>query len=278
MTALGCNDAHNWGHLRVVKGYRILRCSRCSVLATEALIRRRRKPEYDAEHAVRTDYIRQALPAKHATWRKCWPILERFRTTGRLYDVGCGHGFFVQEALAHGWEAFGCDPGAYESGIGRRGRVMTGGTDALPGELADVVTLWDVIEHVYDPHALICEAASKLRIGGALVVRTPNGEALELRARSPLGKLLIQGHIQLVYPANPAEHVFHFRPVDLRNILNDVGLAPVDEELATDGEEVISSGRNIAVTAAKRFFARTSIGRQWPYEMTFVAEKRTTTP
>jgi SAM-dependent methyltransferase len=45
---------------------------------------------------------------------------------------------------------------------------------SLPAASYDVITLWDVFEHLHDPEATLTEAARLLRPAGLLVMSTPN--------------------------------------------------------------------------------------------------------
>lgn len=109
--------------------------------------------------------------------------LELLRSRGapgrRLLDVGCGKGQFVAVAQRDGWDAWGVelDHGACAYAAGQFGlqTVLHGDLShpALPGEF-DVVTLWDVIEHVPDPVGIFREVVARLRPGGLVVVRTAN--------------------------------------------------------------------------------------------------------
>jgi len=108
---------------------------------------------------------------------------------GRLVDVGAGFGYFVRFARERGWDAEGWEisPGAVEWS---RRHVMAEGLHAgrvedagLPEKSVDVVTLWDVIEHVEDPVALVAWAHGVLRPGGLLFLQTPNVDFQLVRAR-----------------------------------------------------------------------------------------------
>jgi 2-polyprenyl-3-methyl-5-hydroxy-6-metoxy-1,4-benzoquinol methylase len=107
-------------------------------------------------------------------------LLSGYPLQGRtLLDVGCGKGQFVSVARQNGWDAWGVefDGGACDYARQRFGleTVFKGSLDhpALPGAF-DVVTLWDVIEHVPDPVGVLRQAASRLRQGGMIVIRTAN--------------------------------------------------------------------------------------------------------
>lgn len=104
----------------------------------------------------------------------------------RLLDIGAAYGFAVAEAAERGFVASGLEislDAARRAGAAAPGRVVA--ADALRAPFAsgsfDVVTLWDVLEHLADPHVAIAEAARLLRPGGRLVLTT--GDVGSLVAR-----------------------------------------------------------------------------------------------
>jgi SAM-dependent methyltransferase len=142
------------------------------------------------EGAVFADYIgQQALRRAHAR-RRLWMLRNlppRLPSGGRLLDVGCAAGFFLAEARAF-YDVQGVELSAWSSAYAREHLslpVFTGTLQqaALAPDQFDVVTLWDVIEHVADPVPLLAEAARVLRPGGRLVLTTGDWGSAYARAR-----------------------------------------------------------------------------------------------
>jgi len=94
----------------------------------------------------------------------------------RLLDVGAYTGVFVGIASEHGWDAWGLEPSAWAVAQARaQGRPMHQGTlehTDIPPASVQVVTMWDVIEHVTDPLRTLQAAWRVLEPGGLLVVHT----------------------------------------------------------------------------------------------------------
>lgn len=93
---------------------------------------------------------------------------------GTLLDIGCGAGEFVSVAASHGWQATGIDPALPTTLKAGPARLIRGSFAELGGETFDVVTAWDVVEHVEDPGALLACARGSLRPGGTFVLETGN--------------------------------------------------------------------------------------------------------
>ncbi len=97
----------------------------------------------------------------------------------RLVDVGCAGGACPAAARALGFDVVGVEPSRWMADYGRR----THGLDIREGLLVpgmfppaslDFLTLWDVLEHVPDPHQLLTLAAELLKPGGVLAVTYPD--------------------------------------------------------------------------------------------------------
>ncbi len=99
----------------------------------------------------------------------------------RLLDVGCSSGAFVSSARRLGIDAEGVEPAsapvktALDSGL----KVYQGSLEEvnLPSGSYDVMTLFEVLEHLKDPLSLLKECHRVLITGGLLVIRTGNTES-----------------------------------------------------------------------------------------------------
>lgn len=98
----------------------------------------------------------------------------------RLLDVGCGLGYFLQRAAAAGWSAYGCDTS--EPWV-RRAGATTGTPERIArsepraglfGGGFDLITVWDVLEHIHDPLPFLRAVTDLLVPGGHVFIRTPN--------------------------------------------------------------------------------------------------------
>jgi 2-polyprenyl-3-methyl-5-hydroxy-6-metoxy-1,4-benzoquinol methylase len=151
---------------------------------------------------------------------------EPVRGAGRLLDVGCGLGFFLERAARSGWDVYGCDPSLpwarrASARVGRQ-RVLPGGPEPgmFGGRRFDLITAWDVLEHVFDPLPFLETLAGLLSERGRLFVRTPNFSWVypTYRLRRALGEEIELG---------PLNHVVYYRARTLRIALARAGLRPI---------------------------------------------------
>jgi len=148
--------------------YRIVQCRRCGLVYTNP----RRRPTdilADYEAVIDERYLAER-EARIETFRRNIRPLEKMApaTNGhRLLDVGAHVGVFVQVAQERGWDAWGLEPSRWAVEEGRRvGLNMIQGTlhDAeLDSASFDVITMWDVVEHLIDPSVDIAEVARLLK-------------------------------------------------------------------------------------------------------------------
>jgi 2-polyprenyl-3-methyl-5-hydroxy-6-metoxy-1,4-benzoquinol methylase len=112
------------------------------------------------------------------------------RPGGKLLDVGCGDGAFLDWMRHLGWSVTGVDPDprAAEMAQERYGiRVVASGVDTanFPPASFDAVTLNHVLEHVLEPVDLLRRCREVVAPGGRIVCVTPNVESLGRRRFGP---------------------------------------------------------------------------------------------
>jgi SAM-dependent methyltransferase len=98
---------------------------------------------------------------------------------GRILDVGCGDGTFLNLMRNRGWTVDGIDfdPKAIQSAKQKYGLNLRQGdlkAENLPSDTFDAVTMSHVVEHLPDPIAMLVEIRRILKTGGRLVMTTPN--------------------------------------------------------------------------------------------------------
>jgi SAM-dependent methyltransferase len=142
---------------------------------------------------------------KTATFQKWMRIIEKHVSKGRILDIGCAMGFFLEVAKAWGWEPHGVEVSEYSYAIANRkfsNRIFKG--DLLDAHLAsdsfNAVTLFDVIEHQARPLETFKEIYRILKPGGIIALSTMNTQSLTSRL---MGKK---------WPHYKPEHLYCFSP------------------------------------------------------------------
>ena len=169
-----------------------------------------------------------------ATFRRRWRALRaHLPPTGRALDVGCAAGYFLRVLREQGWEVAGVEPSTSARAAAERAL----GSEALHGATLDearlepasfdLVSFWDVLEHLPDPLAALRTARRLLRPGGRVVIETQD-------VASPLSRLLGRRWHHFKH----AEHLVHFHEGTLRRALETTGFEPLTMRAAPGGKYV----------------------------------------
>lgn len=121
------------------------------------------------------------------TFRKRMKLINKYNTgSGKLLDVGCAAGFFLDVARKAGWEAEGVDISRVcaeyartELGLKVHNDIFVN-LDFKEGSY-DLITMWDYLEHSLTPGEDILKAEKLLKPGGILVIATPDISSLPSR-------------------------------------------------------------------------------------------------
>ncbi len=146
--------------------------------------------------------------------------LERIRPFGRrrLLEIGCGNGMFLLAAKREGWQARGLEVSAHVAEQAcqiSECPVHVGGPDDITDEPAafDVVSGFEVLEHVLDARGVLAAAAAVLAPGGVLTLSVPNDRSPYVRNPPD-----VEGR--------PPYHINFFQPRTLQVVLRDLALEP----------------------------------------------------
>jgi 2-polyprenyl-3-methyl-5-hydroxy-6-metoxy-1,4-benzoquinol methylase len=194
----------------------LVHCLDCGVQFTS------RRPSDDELARHYRDYGTEMLdsPVTRQRYRELLDSFEPYRRTNRILDFGCGLGYFLEEAEARGWEAHGCEfssralDGTAEKGL----KVVRApvGPGTFDRDAFDVVTAFEVVEHLREPALEAGTITEALRPGGLFYCTTPNFGAL---ARRVVG----ERWVIIEYP----EHLFYFTGASLRRWLERFDLHAV---------------------------------------------------
>jgi len=130
------------------------------------------------------------LNRRYGMAKRLRAISPRVGPPGRALDVGCATGNFLHNLRNCGWQVCGVEPNPRAADYARKRlglTVFTGGLAAAgyPEGFFDLVSFWDVLEHVHDPRATLEEAARVTKPGGSLALSLPNPESIEARLFGP---------------------------------------------------------------------------------------------
>ncbi len=174
--------------------------------------------ERDRASQLEETYRRMVL---HDHVRFALRALRESPEQGPVLDVGCGGGLFLRMLAERGYPVVGLDFSLDAASLAwehHRVPVICGSLASAP--LADsscaAVTMYHVLEHLYDPAAYLDAAHRLLKPGGRLIVQVPNAACWQF--------LLLGGAWNgLDIP----RHLFDFRAADLEMLLGECGFSVV---------------------------------------------------
>ena len=163
------------------------------------------------------NFISQAS-SREMTFDKALRYIEKFTNgkKGKIYDIGTAGGSFLQAAKKRNWEVYGTEPNKWLVNWCKENY----GIEILQGDMFshhfdnnffDVVTLWDVLEHVPDPTKNLNEISRILKKDGFLIVNYPD-------IGSWISKLLGRRWMFLL-----SVHLFYFDRKTIKKMLRKVG-------------------------------------------------------
>ena len=147
---------------------------------------------------------------------------------GKILDVGCGSGIFIENMANLGWNAEGIDfdKSAILNALSRNLKVSLGDLKSknFESNYFDVITLSHVIEHVSNPIDLLKECFRILKENGRLMIATPNNKSLAHK----IYKISW-------FPLEPPRHLFIFNPQNLIQIAKLAGFKKINVRTSIRG-------------------------------------------
>ena len=204
--AFRCTSAEYGEHTQIVQ------CHECGYVYSN--------PTWDSDELLSayndvedTTYVNEH-EGRILTFSKHLQALEKVAGSGQgrtLLDVGAYTGVFVEVACQAGWDAVGIEPSNWAVAQAQsRGVPVLQGTlsdEALQTRTFDVVTLWDVIEHVDDPAEILRQSFERLKPGGMLAIHTMDIDSLTARLMGARWPWLMAMHIHYFSKQTLAEMV-----------------------------------------------------------------------
>jgi dolichol-phosphate mannosyltransferase len=198
----------------------VLRCLQCGLVFMKQEI----EPEqlvHEYEEVEDPVYLKNIRVRERMFQYNLGKVRQYLRPGLRLLDIGSYCGAFLKVARAEGLDVVGLEPSAWAVGVSSKiidAPVIHGTTADLPGDIGpfDVITLWDVLEHFYDPVAEMKRVYSLLRPEGTFLFST-------LMIDNWFARLLGER-----WPWLMDMHLFYFTDPTLHDMLRQTGFAVME--------------------------------------------------
>jgi SAM-dependent methyltransferase len=202
----------------VKNSYPIHRCSNCELLFVHPQPSKEELGKiYSASYFSRGNKYAAALAPQHdLNWhndQRKVELVKRWCSSGTLLDVGCAFGGFLAVAKEHGFEVEGIELADYPAEQARtRLHLKVTNSDiysaALVPESYNVITMWDVIEHLPDPNLALEKIIRALRPKGYVVFSTGDVSSAWARLTGKRWQLL-----------TPPQHLYFFSQCSISGLL-----------------------------------------------------------
>jgi 2-polyprenyl-3-methyl-5-hydroxy-6-metoxy-1,4-benzoquinol methylase len=203
--------------LQEMKGYEkhfLVKCSQCSFVFIKRIPSLEELDKHYSTYAYADGQYLSPITKKR--YEELLAELKPYMKTGKILDVGCGGGHFLATAKEQGWEVHGTEFSqkavelCQEQGINVKEGVLD--IKNYDTEQFDVITSFEVIEHINNPLEEITKFYKLLRPGGLLYVTTPNFNALN-RYQLKADYDMIQ------YP----DHLSYYTPTTIQTLFQHIG-------------------------------------------------------
>lgn len=171
-----------------------------------------------------------------------YSLIQRFKPKGRILDVGAGWGHFVLAGRQTPFEVTGIEVSTenYNFAVNELGLDIRNVSfyDLTEISAYDIVTMWDVLEHIDNPERFIRKTHSVLKDNGIVVIKVPRGDAI-------IAKLLGKNWWHL----GPG-HVNYFSISTISRLLTKSGFQIIEAKTTIEPKNILLNG---VVPLLKRF-------------------------
>jgi 2-polyprenyl-3-methyl-5-hydroxy-6-metoxy-1,4-benzoquinol methylase len=199
------------------KHNRIVRCRKCRLLYSNP---RQDCIDYYRKDSPYHDIYLKYLKGKYKLFEHKFYNISKFIKKGRLLDIGCGPAIFLDIADKHGWNVEGIELNSdsvnwakekfdfviYENSFENQD---------LCGKKYDLISLFNVFEHLNNPNSILKKINFLLNPGGYLAIELPNIESIQV-------KIFGDSYLHFIYA-----HHWYFSKKNITQLLGKWNFIPV---------------------------------------------------
>jgi 2-polyprenyl-3-methyl-5-hydroxy-6-metoxy-1,4-benzoquinol methylase len=219
-------DGQDFNHLFHKEKEPFVRCAQCHFTLINP------RPSFDQiaktyDPVYSRNYTKKAEKKRKRALRRVKRLKSRYRLLGNWLDVGCSAGFLIEAAQNQGFSGYGID---IEAGGLTYGKETLGLSNLIEGTLGeyqypsqffDVISAYDVIEHVTDLNLFLTEIKRILKPRGIVDIGTPD-----------IGHWRVPKNLPTWNEFKPSEHLYYFNKKTLEKLLDKNNLKIVKQRFS----------------------------------------------
>jgi len=214
-------EADNYEELFQRWGFTYVRCNKCSMMYVNPMLNEE-MVDFEYETGYEEDWVHMLLNPTQREFDNpkffngIKTIEKVIETKGKILDVGCATGHFLEICKERGWDVTGVE--LTKSAVEHCRKIGLNVIDKKLHEAEfeeksfDAITLWDALEHIPKPKEILKEVRKLLKDGGVLLVMVPNGGSLAAR--------ILQEKCNMF---SGFAHINIFNPTTLKRVLLESG-------------------------------------------------------
>lgn len=216
-------SSHNLKEINRFHFAKLYKCNDCGFVFSKNIPTKRELYECYSEIYGEDNYY---SPITEKRYNEILDSFEPYRKSNCLLDYGCGEGLFLDIAKKRGWNVFGIEYSETHIKNCRERGLEVFDTEEFHNKLKDisfdVITSFEVIEHISNPRLLANNAFELLRVGGVSYITTPNYNSIS--------KLLLGKKWNVIqFP----EHLVYFTPKTIKRVFKEAGFK--EKSIVTTG-------------------------------------------
>lgn len=186
--------------------FRIVRCRRCGLLRSDPITLEPEKfvSGYEMSCLTYEGEIDNLCQTYGHYLSQLEPILPG---KDHLLEIGCGNGFFLEEALRRGFKhVHGVEP-SHDAVSKASPRVRPGiklgmfSRDLYPADFFDVICIFQTLDHLLDPAGVLRDCHLLLKPGGLILAINHNAGAVSAKVLGERSPIIDIQHTYLYDPA-----------------------------------------------------------------------------
>ena len=202
------------------KKFKLLKCQKCNIVFTSPFLSNEDLTTFNKNRYGQKNNWHEyssRLPLLLKKTKEIIVEIQKFKKRGKFLDIGCGFGLLLKAAKEQGFDVLGIEKEAETAKIAKEKfnlRVLTKEFNQvqLPEFSFDVISCFDVLEHIPEPKQFLKNIKKLLKKDGLLVIQSPNIESI-------MAKITGVQWNWLLLP----NHLWHFTPKTLSILLTSNG-------------------------------------------------------